>query len=68
MGKPPIIYPQSDGEPVPHTERNWRDGHIAHDLSNDLALAEAGDEEAKERLETQRLLAMKQMARQSDEK
>ena len=68
MGKPPIIYPQSGGEPVPHSDQNWRDGKIAHDLSEDVALADAGDEAAKQRLETKRLIAMRQMARLSGEK
>jgi DNA-binding PadR family transcriptional regulator len=63
VGQNPIIYPE--GEPVPHTDKNWRDGRIAHDLSADAERAASGDEEAQKRLETQRLIAMKQMARES---
>jgi hypothetical protein len=65
MGETPIKYPKTDGVPVPHTDQNWRDGKIAHDLSSDIALAEAGDEAAQQRLETQRLIALRQMARKS---
>lgn len=68
MGEPPIIYPKTDDAPVPHTDQNWRDGRIAHDLSNDIDLAEAGDEAAGKRVETKRLIAMRHMARKSGDK
>ena len=65
MVKPPIKYPETEGVPVPHTDQNWRNGRITHDLAADAELAAGGDEEALKRLQTQRLIAMKRMARES---
>ena len=62
--RPPIIYPKTDGEPVPHTVDNWREGRIAHDLSGDAELAESGDEAAAARLETARLIELRRRARE----
>jgi hypothetical protein len=65
MGKqPPIIYPKTDGEPVPHTTDNWREGRIAHDLSGDAELAANGDEAAAARLETAQLIELRRRARE----
>lgn len=65
MEQPTIIYPDTDGTPVPHTDQNWRAGRIAHDLSDNAELAAAGDEAAAKRLETQRLVALRQRVRES---
>ncbi len=65
MGAPPIQYPKTDGVPVSHNDKNWREGRIVKDLSGDAALAAAGDEAAQKRLETQRLLALRQRVRES---
>jgi hypothetical protein len=42
-----------------------KDGNVVYDLSDDQARAEAGDENARQRLETKRLIAMRQMSRQT---
>ena len=65
MGELPIIYPKTDGEPVPHTSENWRSGRIAYDLSADAELAATGDEAAAKRLKTQQLIALKQRVHES---
>lgn len=62
--RPPIIYPKTAGEPVPHTSDNWREGRIAFDLSGDEALAESGDEAAAARLETAQLIELRRRARE----
>lgn len=64
--QPPIVYPKTDGEPVPHTTENWRTGRIAFDLSGDAELAANGDEAAQARLRTAQTIVLRQRAREKE--
>jgi hypothetical protein len=61
----PITYPKTGGQPVEHTDKNWRDGLIAYDHSGD-AHADPDNEKAQERIRTKQTLATLALARGSN--